>query len=224
MKEALLGKGILCGLLDVEPTDQELFDEWYVEHLAERLEVPGFLRARRYEGIVGPDGMHHYLTVYEVRDLDVLSSEPYLYSKYHPTALTDAIGPKIRNGARTAYRVASSAGHGIGGCLVVALLPPLSDGSETDPRDGELLRRLLECRGVATASLCLADSSATQSAKGSEGTFDEMDEMSGRLLLVDIWSELYLEELKQALDHAQAGKGRLGGQVSTYTLLTSADS
>lgn len=221
MKEALLGKGILCGLLDVEPRDQDLFDDWYEEHLAERLEVPGFLRARRYERSVEPDVMRHYLTVYEVRDLDVLSSEPYLYRKYHPTTLTDAIGPKIRNGARTAYRVLTSLGHGIGGCLVTVPFPPLPHGSD-GPLDEALLHRLMECRGVVNASICSADGTATWSAKGSEGTFEKMDEMSARLLLVETLNDLYLDEMKQVLIDRLPDAGGTDGELASYTLLTSA--
>jgi hypothetical protein len=44
-----------------------------------------------------------------------------------------------------------------------------------------------------------------------------MDEISGRLLLVDIWNDLYVEELKEALDSVQSGRE---GQATSFRLLT----
>ena len=51
---ALRGKGMLITVTDVRDRDERDFNEWYNrEHIDERVNLPGFRRARRYKAIVG---------------------------------------------------------------------------------------------------------------------------------------------------------------------------
>lgn len=216
---AMGGAGLLVGWLDIEPTDQPLFDEWYEEHLAERIAVPGFLRARRFETVKDPAVLRHYLTVYDLAEASVLSSPDYLDRKYHPTPLTDAVGPRIRNGGRTAYRMISSAGRGIGGCLAVVTSPvrPACAQAATLER---LPAQLADARGVVGASLFSPDVAATRSAPGSEATFDPMHEADGLLLLVEMLSAGYCESVTDVVAGHPAF-GRVGKpEIEWYSLLT----
>jgi hypothetical protein len=216
----MVGTGLLVGWLDIEPADQPLFDEWYDEHLAERIAVPGFLRARRFETVEDPGPLRHYLTVYELTDASVLSTPDYLDRKYHPTPLTNAVGPRIRNGGRTAYRMVSSAGRGIGGCLAVVM-------SSSQPvcavQAGTLDRlpgQLADARGVVGAALFSPDVTATRSAPESEATFDPMHEADGLLLLVEMLSVRYCNAVTGILAaHPVFGRADKP-EIEWYSLLT----
>ena len=86
------GTGLLMVWCDV-PADKEAeFNRWYnEEHLAERLSVPGFLSAARYEAVKG--GPKH-LAVYELENPAVMESEAYKKVSTNPTAWTKKIGPQ----------------------------------------------------------------------------------------------------------------------------------
>jgi hypothetical protein len=86
------GTGLLMVWCDV-PADKEAeFNRWYnEEHLAERLGVPGFLSAARYEAVKG--GPKH-LAVYELESATVMESEAYKKVSNTPTAWTKKTGPQ----------------------------------------------------------------------------------------------------------------------------------
>ena len=86
------GTGLLMVWCDV-PADKEAeFNRWYnEEHLAERLSVPGFLSAARYEAVKG--GPKH-LAVYELESPAVMESEAYKKVSNNPTAWTKKTGPQ----------------------------------------------------------------------------------------------------------------------------------
>jgi hypothetical protein len=78
------------GLLVVQMEPDEGYDDtvnrWYdEEHLAERLEVPGILSARRW---VAVEGSPTYLAMYDLESPEVVQSEAYLEKKRNPTPLT----------------------------------------------------------------------------------------------------------------------------------------
>ncbi len=85
------GTGLLMVWCDV-PADKEAeFNHWYnEEHLAERLAVPGFLSAARYEAVKG--GPKH-LAVYELESALVMQSPAYKKVSANPTPWTQRSGP-----------------------------------------------------------------------------------------------------------------------------------
>ncbi|HEU5194217.1 MAG TPA: hypothetical protein VFW70_05705, partial [Methylomirabilota bacterium] len=86
------GTGLLMVWADV-PADKEAeFNRWYnEEHLAERLAIPGFLSAARYEAVKG--GPKH-LAVYELESAAVMESPAYKKVQANPTPWTQKIGPQ----------------------------------------------------------------------------------------------------------------------------------
>ena len=88
----LKGSGLLMVWTDV-PADKEAeFNRWYnEEHLAERLAIPGFLNAARYEAVKG--GPKH-LAVYELENAAVMESPAYKKVQASPTPWTQKIGPQ----------------------------------------------------------------------------------------------------------------------------------
>jgi len=87
----LKGSGLLMVWADVPSDKEKEFNRWYnEEHLAERLAVPGFLSAARYEAVKG--GPRH-LAVYELESPAVLESEAYRRVQAQPTEWTKRAGP-----------------------------------------------------------------------------------------------------------------------------------
>jgi hypothetical protein len=87
------GSGLLMVWADV-PADREAeFNRWYnEEHVAERLAVPGFLSAARYEAVKG--GPKH-LACYELESPAVLESAAYRQVQQNPTPWTRRCSPDV---------------------------------------------------------------------------------------------------------------------------------
>src|SRR5262247_2559504 len=87
------GTGLLMVWVDVPADKEKEFNRWYNdEHLAERLAIPGFLSAARYEAVKG--GPKH-LAYYELESPAVLESEAYKYVQAHPTEWTKRCSPNV---------------------------------------------------------------------------------------------------------------------------------
>jgi hypothetical protein len=87
----LKGSGLLMVWADVPADKEKEFNRWYnEEHLAERLAVPGFLSAARYEAVKGSP---RHLAVYELESPAVLESEAYQRVQAQPTEWTKRAGP-----------------------------------------------------------------------------------------------------------------------------------
>jgi hypothetical protein len=158
---SLLGQGIAAIWNDITDEGRANFYEWHNrEHIPERLGVEGFLRGRRY---VALEGAPEYFTLYEVRDLEVLSSGPYLARLNAPTEWTSRSVLQFRNTARSLCRMDTSLGAGSGGYLATLRF-------DCDPeRDAALLERLtrtllptqLSAPAIVAAHVGRADLSAS---------------------------------------------------------------
>jgi hypothetical protein len=84
------GKHLLTVYANIPATIEDDFNQWYnTQHIPERLALPGFLGAARYEAIIFPgfssggrfeylEGNPKYLALYELEDASVLESPAYL--------------------------------------------------------------------------------------------------------------------------------------------------
>lgn len=73
--ERLTGEGLLLVAVDVDPGHEAELNRWYDdEHIAERMAIPGFLRARRF---VALEGGPRYLALYDLATPEVLESPAY---------------------------------------------------------------------------------------------------------------------------------------------------
>ena len=87
------GAGLLMVWAEVPSDREKEFNRWYnEEHLAERLALPGFLSAARYEAVKG--GPKH-LACYELESAAVLESEAYTRLRTHPTEWTRRSAPEV---------------------------------------------------------------------------------------------------------------------------------
>jgi hypothetical protein len=70
--------GLLLTITEPRPEHDEEFNAWYdTEHLAERLSIPGFLSARRWQRDGAP-GDGRYLATYDLESPAVLETAEYL--------------------------------------------------------------------------------------------------------------------------------------------------
>jgi len=126
---ALLGSAVLANWGGVLPGTEDDYNVWHsLEHLSERLAVPGFLRGRRGIAPGGGNPERRYFMMYEVTDADVLVSDRYLARLNDPTAWTQRVLGTYLSPCRTVCRVKASAGRGLGGwCATVLLSERVAD-------------------------------------------------------------------------------------------------
>jgi hypothetical protein len=75
-----IGKALLVVFTEANPELQDKSNEWFTsQHIPERMMVPGFLSARRFELCEG-SGAYKYLNIYELADESVLHGEGYAKS------------------------------------------------------------------------------------------------------------------------------------------------
>jgi hypothetical protein len=157
----LLGPSVLGLWIDVDPPREKDFNEWYTaEHLKERVDVPGFIRGRRWEAVRGAP---KYFTSYETEGAEVLRRDVYITLLNNPTSGTSTMLPHVRNGIRTAYRVVAMAGEtdGVG---VVTLRFDAEAGAENDvlQRYATLVMpELMALSQVSSVVFCEAEPTAT---------------------------------------------------------------
>ena len=161
---AILGKAALAVWLECLPEAEGDFDRWYrEEHLAERVGVPGFLRARRHQAVRGAP---KYFALYEVEDAGVLRSPAYLERLNNPTDWTRRVMPTVRNFTRGVYRLAHAGGrHGasdVAQAVLTLRLDPLAGREEALRAQyrQDALKAMAAIPGVRSATLFEADAAA----------------------------------------------------------------
>jgi len=71
-----MAKGILIAAMDFSAAPEDEFHDWYdLEHIPERLRVPGFLNADRW---IGTENPKISVATYDLDNVGVLHSPPYL--------------------------------------------------------------------------------------------------------------------------------------------------
>lgn len=95
-------KGLLLVMTDIDAANEEDLNRWYEEeHLEERLSVPGFVSARRFEAL---EGGPKYLALYDLESPDVLQSAAYHhFVGAGKSAWTKRMEGQFRNFRRNVY-------------------------------------------------------------------------------------------------------------------------
>ena len=118
----LMGTGALMLWLDVAPELDRETDAWYIdEHMPERIDVGGYLRARRYVAI---EGTPAYLTLFEAQTPSALASDGYLRLVSRISAQSQRIRGGFSNVVRNTFEVRQSRGRGIGAIVASLRLTP----------------------------------------------------------------------------------------------------
>jgi hypothetical protein len=141
----LMGTGALMLWLDVKPELDRETDLWYIdEHMPERIDIGGYLRARRYNAI---EGAPAYLTLFEAETPSALASEGYLNLVKRISDQSQRIRAGFSNVVRNTFAVRQSRGRGVGGVVASLRLTPRdaanAEGAAAaiDVRVPQLLRR-----------------------------------------------------------------------------------
>lgn len=114
--EGLAGTGLVVIWNGIRDDTREDFMEWHPrQHMVERLGIPGFLRGRRLIALAGEP---EFLTVYELREPEVLLSEVYKQRLGSPTPWSAATLPAFTANTRGACRVLHSRGYAMGGVML----------------------------------------------------------------------------------------------------------
>jgi len=104
-----LWSGVLHGY------EREL-DRWHtIEHMPERLGVPGFLRGRRYIRTTASD----LFILYEAAHIETFRSPGLLARLNNPTEWSQKVQPGLVNFVRAPCQTLISLGDGVGGALMV---------------------------------------------------------------------------------------------------------
>jgi hypothetical protein len=158
---ALAGKAVMINWSNVAPEHRERYYDWHDrEHIAGRLQVPGFLRGRRHLAI---EADRTIFNMYEVRDLNVLTSEPYTRLTNQPSEATRATSKLITDAFRALAHVRYTSGQGSGAC-VQTLRFEARPGADTGLQAylcDIALPELSTRPGVVGVHLCVADQAAS---------------------------------------------------------------
>jgi hypothetical protein len=118
----LQGKGMLAVFNEVKASDERDFNEWYNrEHIDERVNMPGFRRARRY---VAVRGSPKYLATYECDSVDDLAAPGYLHRWANQTPWSQAVMARFTRFLRLTLRVQVDMTHGVGGAVAAVRFVP----------------------------------------------------------------------------------------------------
>ena len=118
----LHGKGMLITLTEVSARDERDFNEWYNrEHIDERVNLPGFHRARRY---VAVRAAPKYLATYECDSVADLATPDYLKLLANQTPWSQAVMARFTHFDRLTLRMQVDQTHGIGGALACVRFVP----------------------------------------------------------------------------------------------------
>lgn len=97
----------------VDPAMRGDYEAWHgIEHVPERLTMPGFLAAKRY--VRGRGAAARYLTLYDLDTAEALETSEYLHLLANPTPETLKMRPAMGAFSRCVYRETSRAGRGFG--------------------------------------------------------------------------------------------------------------
>ena len=99
-----IGSTVLVVTMEVDLEDEAEFNNWYNEqHLPERMEIPGYVSARRFK-LEDGEGALTYLCIWELEDGSPLQSQMYKDQQADPTPLYLRVNKTIKARTRGLYR------------------------------------------------------------------------------------------------------------------------
>ncbi len=179
---ALLGAAVMLLFYDIAAAQAAEHDEWHTrEHIPERVSIPGFIRAQRW---VAADGQPHYMVIYEVSDIDVLSGAAYTERLNNPTPWTRRMMSEFRGMTRGFCNIDFRRGQLLGAITAVCRFSPL-EGQESVRQSlaAHVVPKILDRRGVSSAFLLssgrMPEMTAEQRIRGCDAQVDWVLMVSG---------------------------------------------
>ncbi|MDC6453499.1 hypothetical protein OAW68_07945, partial [Alphaproteobacteria bacterium] len=110
----LLGSAVLVNWGGIVTKKEIDYNQWHsLEHMPERISLPGFLRGYRAVGVDGTDLNHKYFMMYEAEKKEVFISKEYLERLNNPTSWTKEILSNYISPSRTICSVITSKSIGL---------------------------------------------------------------------------------------------------------------
>ena len=137
--------GVLAFFHNIVAGREAEFEEWFqLEHLPERIAIPGFLMGRRYEAVSADRSYFHF---YVIRSVKAPKSDAYIARVNEPTPLTRTVMSEItKNVFRTVCRRTFRLGAMRGAAAVTVRLADRSTEAELKTAIEELIRdRAVAC-------------------------------------------------------------------------------
>lgn len=209
-------KGVLAIWNDLDPKIETDYHEWYwQEHLLERLAIPGFLTARRYEGV---GSSPKYFSFYLTASVEVLKSPAYLQRMHNPTEWTRRCMASFRNMNRTACRQTIDLGRGIGSAAVTMELEAAAGQEDSLRRkiSDSLFPELLKSPGATgflRGQLWEGDPGITDQKTAEQALRGEADKMVNWVVVIEASSPAQAEKAGQrigAYPLTQSGAKKVG--------------
>mgnify|MGYP002633118500 FL=1 len=151
-----MGAAVLITAMDIPADTEADFNDWYTnEHVAERVDLPGFRSAFRF---VAVDGAPKYFAYYETDGLEALTTPTYKAILARQTDWSQAIMAKFENFQRLCGPCLKRAGRGHGG---MALVVRATGGDGLDAFLAAALDAMVQAPHAVGGYLWRADADAT---------------------------------------------------------------
>jgi hypothetical protein len=146
-------KALLLLWNDIEEGRTDEYERWHtLEHVPERVWVPGYVSGTRYASVDG--GFRKYFTVYELENLASLASSEYQDLVEKPTPWSTSMRPSFSGFLRKTGMVVASAGNSLGS-VACAVRMVWNDGAKlTKPIVQTLAERILRSGAAHHVSRC----------------------------------------------------------------------
>ncbi|MBT3536517.1 MAG: hypothetical protein HN478_21740 [Rhodospirillaceae bacterium] len=196
--------GILAVWSDIDEEAEDDYTAWYErEHMFERLEVPGFRRARHYLTISGEP---KYFTYFELDDPTVVASKAYLEQANSSSPWTEKILPHFRNVNRTGGQVVRRLGKGFGAAAMTMRLTmrDIKDPALMTYLGTEILPAIIERPGIISAQLWTADQEATLQPVKDRDLRPQQDAVSDLVIFIEGTTAASLQTLATKMPSTEA--------------------
>ncbi|WP_342131089.1 hypothetical protein [Hydrogenophaga sp. OTU3427] len=148
--------------MQVRPEEENDFNIWFdQEHLPERVAIPGFLDARRYESVASPV---RYLQIYNAVDFETLNGAPYQAALANQTDWSHHHISRFIEPTRVVGRLVLSRGRARGAAVVLVRVRP-RDGAQMLPSLQAYLA-LLDKPGVTSLHFVEGDAELSKPVMG----------------------------------------------------------
>ena len=148
---------------DIKEDMRDEFVQWHsIEHLPERVSIPGFISGQRW---YGEDASPQYLTTYVTQNTEVLTSDAYIQRLNNPTPWTLKTVAAFCNTCRAAGEVIWEYGSkkGYGGHILAIRITELEDLTILTEHLNSLANSLEQCFAeLLRARLVLTTPTASQ--------------------------------------------------------------
>ena len=166
--QGLAGTGVVAIWNGIRDDLREDFMEWHPrEHMVERLSIPGFLRGRRCIAI---DGATEFLTLYELRNPEVLLTDVYRQRLSNPSDWSASTLPGFTDNTRGACRILFTEGYAMGAFVLTVRIEPQPgrDAELVEALQREAMPRFVTLPRVTGAHLIRNDTSLTGGNAGNQ--------------------------------------------------------